>query len=119
MVEVVHGANSTAWLVALVEGLLFGAGEGNKQRSQQKKLREDVLERCHSLVAAMIEILLQLDEGHKPVCVGGYPTVTFTTMTMTTTVNTMTTAAPSTKMTDHESHPWLPCPTTKPCVTQI
>ena len=69
MVEVVHGANQTSWLVSLLEGLLYGAGEGNKKKWEQKKLRQDVLTRCKALVASMVEFLIRLDEGQLPLSV--------------------------------------------------
>ena len=48
MVEVVHGANQTSWLVSLLEGLLYGAGDGNKKKWEQKRKKWEKREKIIS-----------------------------------------------------------------------
>jgi len=62
MVEVVAGVANSAWLVGLLKGMLFGAGEGTKAKKEDAKRRKAVASRCEGLVACCIEFLLALDE---------------------------------------------------------
>jgi pyruvate-formate lyase-activating enzyme len=64
MVEVVKVSGSPEDLTCLVRGLLFGFGEGEKDKkvAERKRRQEDARKQCKSLTSSLFEILLQFEE---------------------------------------------------------
>jgi cohesin loading factor subunit SCC2 len=69
MVEVVKIAGNSEFLTSLVNGLLFGFNEGDKDKktAERKRRQEDSRNQCNSLVLMLIELLLSFEEtrAHK------------------------------------------------------
>lgn len=64
MVEVVKVSGSAEFLTSLVNGLLFGFNEGDKDKkmAERKRRQEDSRNQCKSLVSALVELLLSFEE---------------------------------------------------------
>lgn len=64
MVEVVKVAGNSEFLVSLVNGLLFGFNEGDKDKktAERKRRQEDSRNQCKSLVLTLVELLLSFEE---------------------------------------------------------
>jgi cohesin loading factor subunit SCC2 len=64
MVDVVKLSGNSEFLTSLVNGLLFGFNEGDKdKKAAERKLRqEDSRTQCNSLVLALVELLLSFEE---------------------------------------------------------
>lgn len=69
MVDVVKVSGSSEFLTSLVNGLLFGFNEGDKDKktAERKRRQEDSRNQCKSLVSALVELLLSFEEtrAHK------------------------------------------------------
>ncbi|CAN0006597.1 unnamed protein product, partial [Phaeothamnion confervicola] len=66
LVEVVSGVGNTDWLVKLLEGLIFGPGEGDKARKDDAKRRAKATAHCQRLVDCLVTMLLAMDKGVCP-----------------------------------------------------
>lgn len=64
MVEVVKASGNPEDLTCLVKGLLFGFGEGDKDKkvAERKRRQADAQSQCKNLVQSLFEILLQFEE---------------------------------------------------------
>ena len=64
MVEVVKVAGNSEFLASLVNGLLFGFNEGDKDKktAERKRRQEDSRNQCKSLVLTLVELLLSFEE---------------------------------------------------------
>eukprot|EP00804_Cyclotella_cryptica_P016499 CCRYP_004721-RA/>CCRYP_004721-RA protein AED:0.03 eAED:0.03 QI:72/1/1/1/0.85/0.75/8/2037/1257 len=64
MVEVVTVSGSAEELTCLVKGLLFGCGDGEKDKKvmERKRRQDDALNQCKNLVSSLFEILLRFEE---------------------------------------------------------
>ncbi len=64
MVDVVKVSGSPEDLTCLVKGLLFGFGEGDKDKkvAERKRRQEDARNQCKNLVSSLFEILLTFEE---------------------------------------------------------
>ena len=64
MVDVVKLSGNSEFLTSLVNGLLFGFNEGDKdKKAAERKLRqEDSRNQCNNLVLALVELLLSFEE---------------------------------------------------------
>jgi hypothetical protein len=64
MVDVVKLSGSSEFLTSLVNGLLFGFNEGDKDKktAERKRRQEDSRNQCNSLVLALVELLLSFEE---------------------------------------------------------
>lgn len=67
MTEVVKVSGSPEVLTSLVTGLLFGFSEGDKDKkvAERKKRQVDSKNQCHSLVLALVELLLSFEESRQ------------------------------------------------------
>lgn len=65
MVDVVKVSGSAEFLTSLVNGLLFGFNEGDKDKKtvERKRRQEDSRNQCKSLVTAIVELLLSFEEN--------------------------------------------------------
>jgi hypothetical protein len=64
MVEVVKVSGSAEDLTCLVKGLLFGFGDGDKDKkvAERKRRQHDARNQCKNLVSSLFEILLRFEE---------------------------------------------------------
>ncbi len=64
MVQVVKVAGNSEFLTSLVNGLLFGFNEGDKDKKkiERKRRQEDSRNQCNSLVLTLVELLLSFEE---------------------------------------------------------
>jgi hypothetical protein len=65
MVDVVKVSGTAEFLTSLVNGLLFGFNDGDKDKKivERKRRQEDSRNQCKSLVSALVELLLSFEES--------------------------------------------------------
>jgi hypothetical protein len=64
MIEVVKVAGNSEFLTSLVNGLLFGFNDGDKDKKiiERKRRQEDSRNQCNNLVLTIVELLLSFEE---------------------------------------------------------